>query len=266
MNNSNYGFYFRKLRVIGENMTPANLTFTKGFNVISGLSDTGKSYAFSCIDFVLGSADPPKELPESKDYSKVQLEIGTNSGIIFTLERSLEGGDITKWDSSIENDFAFENKIILKPEHNSTNENNISSFMLGITGLGTKKIKKDRYNTLRNLSFRDIAKLVLVDEERIITEKSPAYVSRQHINQTQEQSIFNILLGANDDSNLTKIDKPEIKKSKVHARSELLTRLIAETNENIDSIKKELNEFGVESSQSLEDQLKNEVEKNIKSY
>lgn len=260
MNKNNYGFYFRKLRVVGENQTPAHLSFTKGFNVISGLSDTGKSYAFSCIDFVLGAAEPPKELPESKGYSKVQLEIGTYNDKIITLERSLQGGNIIKWEAPIENDSIVTSKKELKPEHTSTNEDNISSFMLDITGLTSKKIKKDKYNKLRNLSFRDIAKLIFVDEVRIQTENSPAYVSGQYSNRTQEQSIFNILLGKDDDSNLITIEKPEIRKNKQVARLELLENLIVEMNKKIDIIKEEIAGFEIEYSQSIEEQFKGEIE------
>lgn len=260
MNKNDYGFYFRKLRVVGENQTPAQLSFIKGFNVISGLSDTGKSYAFSCIDFVLGAAEPPKELPESKGYSKVQLEIGTYNAKIISLERSLQGGNIITWEAPIENDSMVKSKKELKPEHTSTNEDNISSFMLDITGLTSKKIRKNKSNEIRNLSFRDIARLIFVDEVRIQTEKSPAYASEQYTNQTQEQSIFNILLGKNDDSKLKPIEKPKVKKKIQAARLELLENLINETNEKVDIIKKEIAGFEIKDSQSIEEQFKSEIE------
>ena len=55
MNLNKMGFYIKELRVIGKNKTPAFLRFSEGANVIAGGSDTGKSYAFSCITYALGA-------------------------------------------------------------------------------------------------------------------------------------------------------------------------------------------------------------------
>jgi DNA repair ATPase RecN len=90
---NNFGFYISKLQVTGLNIKTAQLEFSKGFNVISGLSDTGKSYIFACINFMLGGGDSPKNIPESIGYSDVFLEIKTFSNKTYTLNRKINGGN-----------------------------------------------------------------------------------------------------------------------------------------------------------------------------
>src|SRR5689334_2283523 len=48
------GFQLRRLLLLGTNVQPAELRFTPGLNVITGPSNTGKSFAFVCLDFMLG--------------------------------------------------------------------------------------------------------------------------------------------------------------------------------------------------------------------
>ncbi len=91
--NSNYGFYISKLWVTGLNIKPAKISFAPGFNVVSGLSDTGKSYIFACINFMLGGGNPPKPgVPEAAGYTDVYIELITYSGQTFTLKRKINGG------------------------------------------------------------------------------------------------------------------------------------------------------------------------------
>ena len=58
-----------KLTLSGDGKKNATITFNKGLNVISGDSDTGKTYAFQCIDYMLGKENPPKEIIEAKGYN-----------------------------------------------------------------------------------------------------------------------------------------------------------------------------------------------------
>ena len=47
----------------------AKLEFKKGLNIITGASNTGKSYVINCIDYLFGAENPPKDINESKNYS-----------------------------------------------------------------------------------------------------------------------------------------------------------------------------------------------------
>jgi hypothetical protein len=172
---SNLGFYISKLHIIGTNKKVAKLEFFKGANMISGLSDTGKSYIFGCLNFMLGGGDVPKNIPEVKGYEDLYLEIKTFSGKVFTLKRKLKGGNFTFKEVELEHysNNGIEKKLLAK--HSNTNVDNISTFLLKLCGFKEVFVRKDQRNSKRELSFRDIAKFTLIDEERIITEKSPIY-------------------------------------------------------------------------------------------
>ena len=90
-----YGFALRRLALTGPGRPAAELTFTRGLNVIAGPSDTGKSFVLQCIDYALGGGDVPKEIPEAERYTTVILEIESNHDKrVYTFERSLRGADV----------------------------------------------------------------------------------------------------------------------------------------------------------------------------
>lgn len=236
MSNSS-GFYISKLHATGLNIKPAKLTFSKGFNVISGLSDTGKSYVFACINYMLGGGDPPKDIPESIGYNEILLEIKTFSDKTYTLCRNIKGGNFKLKEVEIEK---FSTRGIardLRSQH-SNNKDNISSFLLELSGFGETFVRKDKQNTKRELSFRDIAKLTLIDEERIITEKSPVY-SGQYYEQTQEQSVLEILLTGKDAKDLEQVEEAKVYTSRIKGKVELVESLIHELSQKIFNLDKE---------------------------
>jgi len=84
------GFRLRALRVTGLGLAPADITFGPGLNVVSGASDTGKSFLFQTIDYMFGAASLDL-IPEARAYSSVELEIESAEGRFF-LSRNLQGG------------------------------------------------------------------------------------------------------------------------------------------------------------------------------
>jgi len=82
------------LKNLRNGQKASRLIFRPGLNVISGASNTGKSYLLQCLDFAMGSGHPPKQITESLGYETVVLEIEDRSGAYHNLERSLSGGDI----------------------------------------------------------------------------------------------------------------------------------------------------------------------------
>lgn len=236
--NNNFGFYISKLHVTGLNSKPAKLEFSKGFNVVSGLSDTGKSYIFACINFMLGGGEPPKNIPESVGYSEVYLEIKTFTNETYTLNRKIKGGNFNLKEVAIDKFLTHGISKELKSQHSNTNADNISSFLLSLSGFGETYVRKDKQNAKRELSFRDIAKLTLIDEERIITEKSPVY-SGQYTIQTQEQSVLEILLTGKDARDLEQIEDIKVFTSRIKGKIEFADTLINELSQRISEIESE---------------------------
>lgn len=221
-----FGFVLRRLALTGPGKASAQVTFTRGLNVIAGPSDTGKSYIAQCLDYALGSGDPPKEIPEAEGYSSVVLELEANNDKrLYTLERSLRGGDVLcKTDG--------EKDRVLGAKHQAGKEDTVSQFLLDLSGLGTKKVRTNEQGKTRPLSFRDIARLVIIDEETIIKETSPV-LSGQFSKETVESGVFRLLLTGTDDSSIIAKVDPKVAKGRQAGKVELLEGLLSSTRERL---------------------------------
>ena len=233
-----FGFYISKLQVTGPNVKPAKLNFTKGFNVVSGLSETGKSYIFACLNFMLGGGDSPKDIPESVGYTDIWIEIKTFSDKTYTLKRPISGGNFKLKETELEKFPTQGVERNLYYQHSPTNKDNISNFLLGLSGFDDTFVRINKLNVKRELSFRDIAKLTLIDEERIITEKSPVY-SGQFSEQVQNQSVLEILLTGRDAKNLEQIEEEKVYTSRIIGKIEFVDSLINELSEKLITLDEE---------------------------
>jgi hypothetical protein len=221
-----FGFALRRLALIGPGKAAAEVTFKRGLNVIAGPSDTGKSFIAQCLDYALGSGDPPKEIPEAKGYSSVVLELETNSDHrVYSLERSLRGGEVVcKTDGQPDR--------VLAARHRGGKEDTVSQFLLELSGLGTKKVRENAQGKTRPLSFRDIARLVIIDEETVIKEDSPV-LSGQFGLKTVESGVFRLLLTGTDDSSIIATEDPKVAKGRQAGKVELLEGLLNTTRERL---------------------------------
>ncbi len=221
-----FGFALRRLALVGPGKTAAEVTFARGLNVIAGPSDTGKSFIAQCLDYALGGGDPPKEIPEAEGYSSVVLRIENNHDQrVYSLERSLRGGDVLcKTDGQPDR--------VLAARHQGGKENTLSQFLLDLSGLGTKRVRENAQGKTRPLSFRDIARLVIVDEQAVITAGSPV-LSGQFTSKTVESGVFRLLLTGTDDSSLIAKEDPKVAKGRQSGKVELLEGLLKATRSRL---------------------------------
>jgi len=246
-----FGFALRRLALSGPGKEPAEVTFTRGLNVIAGPSDTGKSFIAQCLDYALGSGAPPKEIPEAEGYRSVVLEIEGNSDQrVYCLERSLRGGEVLcKTDGQPDR--------VLAAKHQGAKEDTVSQFLLDLSGLGKKKVRTNEQGKTRPVSFRDIARLVIIDEETVIKEDSPV-LSGQVIHKTVESGVFRMLLTGTDDSSIIAKEDPKVTKGRQAGKVELLEALLKSSRER-------LSEFGEVSVLSEERDRLTQIEASIQS-
>lgn len=218
------GFYLKRLQVLGNGLDTAEISFEKGLNVLQGGSDTGKSHIFQCIDYIFGCSKPPKNIPESRDYNEIRLQINTFEGKEITLSRRFKEDWIYASNCNIEK-FDNVSKIKLNAKHDSKKEDNISCFLLKLVGLYGKKVIVNKRNKKREVSFRDISKICLVDEEKIISEKPPIF-SGQYTDKTVEEAIFRLILTNKDDDDLETFEDPKVFQNQVKGRLDLIKEMI----------------------------------------
>ncbi len=254
-----YGFFIKRLELSGSNVETKTIQFEKGLNVIFGSSDTGKTFIFQCINYMLGGTTPPKYIPESENYNLVGLLIETSEGKTYKLERSLKGGNFNLFD---ENDAFL--KDLNEANDKRVNKETISSFLLEICNMSNKEIRKNQSGEKQNLYFQDIHKYFLINEEKIITEKSIiSEKPERNFNAlaTFEKNVLKYLITGEDDNSIVssqKDDSIDFKKGKL----ELYNELISQLNENLkDSGYEKIDE----QIEKLDNSIKNYKEKYLSS-
>ncbi|OQW47924.1 MAG: hypothetical protein A4S09_14095 [Proteobacteria bacterium SG_bin7] len=225
-----HGFYFSRLEIRGKNKETAALVFKPGLNIVSGASNTGKSYAVECMRFILGGNKQPKRIKQSDGYEECVVECQTYSGATFQLARSLKGGDFELLDK--------DGKRVLGQQE-------VNDYLLTLTGFSGQKIKTNESNKLRDISYRDLRLLTIIEETKIIQSESPI-LTGQYVNKTSEEAVFRFLLSNTDDSSLKQKKEPKIIAAEASSKREVLESLIAKRKEKISSLRAEVEDQTVE--------------------
>lgn len=216
------GFQIRRLTLVGPGVPNAEVKFGEGLNVVSGPSDTGKTFIAQCIDYMLGGQDVPESIPEAARYETVRLALEVSDGDDeVVLERSIRGGDF-----KLVTPGAVDRHLSAK--HSAGDKDSASQYLLGLSGLTEKKVRRNKQGATREVSFRDLARLILVDEETIISKNSPI-LTGQYTTGTAESAIFRLLLTGVDDSSLISSEDPKVAKGRQAGKVEMLDLLLQQT-------------------------------------
>jgi hypothetical protein len=223
---SEFGFHLVRLALIGASVADAEVRFSQGLNVITGPSDTGKTFIIQSIDFMLGARDAPEDIPEANGYETILLEIkALADDATYVLSRALRGGAfrLRRPDGSEE---------VLNERHSADRDDTISRFLLDLVGMTGKQVRTNVRGDTRSLSFRDLAHLIVISEEDIIRARSPV-LSGQYTTRTAEKSVFRLLLSGNDDSAVVAVEEPRVSRARVDAKEEVLQQLAAHARDKI---------------------------------
>ena len=190
-----------KLTLSGVGKKDAVLTFERGLNVITGDSDTGKTFAFQCINYILGGENPPKNITEAKDYNAIALEFTINDEL-YRIERTIGSSKVCIVHNG--------ERLIMPYKHDPSNTKNLSRYLLQLLQGHSENayLKKNKQNQKRTLSFRDIVHLITVDETDIIAEGS-SFQSIQYTEKTARKSVLKYIITGSDDQNIEEIDNVE---------------------------------------------------------
>lgn len=246
----------RHLSFTGPRKEVAALEFGPGLNVVYGASETGKSFILESIDFMLGSSSGLRDIPERVGYDRVFLGVEDSDGSLFTLERAVAGGQFRCFDGLHLELPKNTDSVKLRQQHNPTNSDNLSMYLLERIGLAGKRIRKNARGESNSLSFRNLARLCLVSEGDIQNQGSPIE-SGQAILKTLEFSTFKLLLTGTDDSAVIPEEADQRQRVFRSAKIEVIDELVAEQKNRLSSLvgedddENELNEQLARLNQSL---------------
>ncbi|WP_343363300.1 hypothetical protein [Listeria seeligeri] len=229
------GFKITQLVVTGAAVGPASLLFSSGLNLVTGPSDTGKTYAFQCIDYILGSSTLPKVFTENKGYDTIFLEIqSTFDEVKSVFSRSLN----EKKDTLYYKGVSYENKDTVQPiillSQSDKKKPNISTELLEAFGFNLPiKVRINSGGTKNDFSFRNLSPFTLIKEDTMIQERSPIYTGGSYTDRTLKSHVFKFLVTGNDDSELEEKDKRTIFKAKKTGSLEVLEELCKKEHKNL---------------------------------
>ena len=217
----------RHLCFTGPKKPPASIEFHSGLNVVYGASETGKSFIFETINFMLGGNEKLRDIGERIGYDRVFLGLEDSKGDEFTLSRSTEGQNFLRYDGlHIDKPEGLEGTV-LKSKHNPARTDNLSRFLLEKIGLDGKHVRKNARGQSNSLSFRDLVPFCMVSEQSIQKTESPL-LTEKPITATKEYSVFKLLLTGVDDSAITPEESAATRRLSRGAKIEVFNELISD--------------------------------------
>ncbi len=210
----------------------AKLDFVQGVNVICGASDTGKSFLAESIDFMLGGSSL-REIPERGKFGEIELDLAVSNGEKWRFHRSTSGGGFRLTELNNHEDHG---SVKLKQAHGHDRTDNLSGFLLEKIGLlGKRILKSSTKGTTQSLSFRNLARLAIVQEGEIQQTGSPFW-GGQYTLKTAELATIKLLLTGVDDANVICANTSEPNNSKQIA---LIDELLADLSTEIADVGEE---------------------------
>jgi multidrug efflux pump subunit AcrA (membrane-fusion protein) len=237
------GFRLRHLAFLGPNRRPALVAFAQGLNIIYGASDTGKSFVVEAIDFMLGGARPLRDIPQRVGYDRILLGIETIAGEQFTLSRSADGGRFLVYPGLHQEipppDVSGRE---LADQHSEKGADNLSAFLLEKCNLSAKRVRKNKAGVTNSLSFRNLARLLIVTETEITAQRSPLSDGNPTAD-TPNFATFKLLLTGVDDSAVVARKPDSAEELSRDAQLNLLDELADDYRQRIRDIAKQPKEL-----------------------
>lgn len=241
------GFCLRHLVFLGPQREPAAVAFGPGLNIVYGASDTGKSFLVEAIDFMLGGKPPLRDIPERVGYDRILLGIETYTGDAYTIFRSIEGGRFRLY-TGLHAEMPPEGTEgrDLGEQHSDRSADNLSSFLLEKSNLAGKRVRRNKRGDTNSLSFRNVARLMIVTETEITDQRSPLSDGNPTAD-TPNFATFKLMLTGVDDSAVVASVQLTQEDQTREIQAELLDQLIADYRDRLRELTR--------SPKELEDQL-----------
>lgn len=250
----------RHLAFTGQGVEPSVLKFESGLNIVYGASNTGKSFTVKALNFMLGGNDPLPSIEQREPYDAVLLGMSVPEMGDVTLFRAIAGGAYQLFRGLHLGRPVDEASRTLSPKHNKASDDTLSALLLKLLRIEAREVVKKGIGEKEAFTFRSIAPYVLVGEEAMLAERSPA-LSSQRTRWPVERSILKTLLSGVDDSAVVPSGDPQVRKAVVSGKVELIDELLARVDDQVGSntLTREQIEGQLDRLTSIMDGLQNAV-------
>ncbi|MFB0488648.1 hypothetical protein ABIE45_001234 [Methylobacterium sp. OAE515] len=215
----------RRIILEGEGVENASVSFDSAANIIAGESDTGKSYLLHCIDYIFGSDDLRKRVPQAEPYSRLLVEFQNSGGQFLCLVRHLSGGDLSAYRCRAE-DITGDGEKIAYRRHGKSIAPDVTSVLFPFSGIPEATLRANNDGKTQRLSIRNFIPPILVDEISVIEEQSPV-LGRSGYDSTARERMFAFMLSGKDDRGVIAAERREITTTRLNAQLGLIVDLLA---------------------------------------
>lgn len=220
-----------QLMFTGPEREPVSIKFKTGVNIIWGASNTGKSFVRKSIDFVLGG-ELPTLPPEGKGMDNYLLWLTLPNDQKVTLRASALGGDIYKAEGHLqsvdEGSPAYE---VFSRKH--VGSPNVSRFLLSSVGYREAQLLRNERAEKAPFSLRVVMRYLLVDETRMIDEKS-SLLAHNTTATAEDKGLLKFLLTGVDGSSIAQVRSGDQLKAAKEGQIELLSQMAEQLRKVID--------------------------------
>lgn len=252
-----------KILIKGAMLESVLIEFGSRLTIITGGSDSGKTYFFNLIRYLLGSEKLENVgINEAKGYTSASIELSIG-GKLYSLERGLhDNSDYKLFSGGIAT--TSSSTLVQKLVRTASSKNSFNSIFYNKLGFNKAKIRTNNNGGVQNFNLSNVFSFFCVDEIKILTSKS-LLLSDQYSEQIKSKSEFKFLLTQRDDAFIGE-EKPN-KNAKAFLKKQV-KELIEELS--CDFIFPELNYFLLnEELQKIESQIEisaNEVDRYLEIY
>ncbi len=224
----------RHLAFTGQNVEPSVLEFNSGLNIVYGASNTGKSFTVKALNFMFGGGDLLPNIEEREPYAAILLGMNVPEQGDVTLFRAMAGGSYQLFRGLHLSRPVDDDGRILSQKHSKASDDNLSALLLKLLKIDAREVVKKGTGDKEAFTFRSVAPYVLVGEEAMLAERSPALSSMRN-RWPVERSILKTLLCGVDDSAVVPSADPDVRKAVVSGKVELIDELLARIDSQIGS-------------------------------
>lgn len=232
-------------------LEPVLIEFGSRLTIITGGSDSGKTYLFNLIRYLFGGDKLENAgIKEAKGYTSASIEFSIGD-YIYSLERGLhDSSDYKLYSGGVAT--ISTSTLVQQVVKTASSKNSFNSLFYNKLGFNQAKVRTNNNGGVQKFNLGNVLNFFCVDEIKILTPKS-LLLSEQYAEQTKSKSEFKFLLTQRDDAFIG--DEKPNKTAKTFLKKQV-KELIEELNSEL--IYPELNFLQLnEDLQNIETQIEN---------
>lgn len=233
-------YYIKRITMSGNGVETSSLDLKPGVNILYGSSNTGKSYAVECIDYILGNEDT--RIDDNKGYDTILVELDVD-GSYLSMRRKLND-TVVHVESHVDD--------IESGDYTLSGNKRICHVWLKLMGIEDKhRLNKSAHCQREELNNRAFDQIYVIREKKIDSEGS-VLLPAEHSREPVAKAALLFLMTGEDHDDGQDYDKPDIHKAKKEA-------VITFADEQIKAIQQEEKELqlppGIETPAQIEKRM-----------